>query len=206
MRKIYISGPITGKKGYVKDFEGAEEELRVLQMESVNPVKLLKDYAETHTYEETMDECLKLLSGCDGIYMIEGWEHSHGAIREWEYAKSAGIAIRYQEILPRMPPEAVARDTLMDALITSKGYFTEKYESRAYRAAMSAFNGATFLYTLGREKGWLNGEDADRIFGGEKNDGLFKQQSVRNCREMIRREQKEENRIAIERILARQKE
>ncbi|MCF7634828.1 MAG: hypothetical protein LLF82_000294 [Dehalococcoides mccartyi] len=43
---------------------------------------------------------LEILSRCDAIYMLEGWEQSTGAKSEHELARSIGKAILYDVLLP----------------------------------------------------------------------------------------------------------
>jgi len=38
---------------------------------------------------------LEILRRCDAIFMMEGWEKSQGAVREWELAKELDMPIIY---------------------------------------------------------------------------------------------------------------
>jgi hypothetical protein len=103
--KIYISGKMTGIENfnYYKFFE-KEKELSKLGFDVVNPAyeslklcheskRWLKDVAK----EEFMRNDLSILSGCDIIYMMTGWEDSPGAEEERERATELGLKIIYEE-------------------------------------------------------------------------------------------------------------
>ncbi len=87
MSKIYISGPITG----IDDFDKAEKELNSAGFSVVNPVKVLSQMPEDTEYEEYM--AMMMLSMCDSIYMLKGWEESTRANREYGYALATDITI-----------------------------------------------------------------------------------------------------------------
>lgn len=207
--KIYLSGPITGTKDARERFERAGEEIRRQNYEPANPEAELREYAKKHSYDEIMEECYKLLDSCDGIYMMTGWEHSRGALLEWEYAKANAIPVRYQDIMPRMPPEKTRRDVLADVFCSCAGYFTEKYQKGSYRSARDAYNAASIIYVMGLGEKLFTEEDGKRFFGQAKEDdyepGIFNTDQVRRCSEHIRAAQREENEAAIQRLLAHRK-
>lgn len=91
--KIYISGAITGTKDYMKRFEDAEEMLKNDGFNVVNPAKICEGMPDNTTYEEYMKIAFTLLGMCDGIYMLDGWEKSCGANREYGYAIAKGYKI-----------------------------------------------------------------------------------------------------------------
>ena len=49
------------------------------------------------SYEEYMKIDMSLLSICDTIYMLKGWENSRGANREYGYALGKRMTILYEE-------------------------------------------------------------------------------------------------------------
>ena len=49
------------------------------------------------TYNEYMKMSFELLSMCDTIYMMKGWEESKGANREYGFAVARGIKILMEE-------------------------------------------------------------------------------------------------------------
>ena len=95
LKKVYISGPITGTKDYLERFERIENELPLIHqgVEVINPAKVNANLPESTTWEEYMRMSLCMLSMCDGIYMMEGWQQSRGANLEYAYAKGMGITV-----------------------------------------------------------------------------------------------------------------
>ena len=89
--KIYISGPISHDPNHEVAFTNAEEYLKYLGYEVVNPVDIPdsefngpdRDVQRWHYF---MKESIKLLMCCDQIYMLEGWEESRGARLEQKIA------------------------------------------------------------------------------------------------------------------------
>lgn len=95
LKKVYISGPITGTKDYLEKFEDIETALVLIHqgVEVINPAKVNANLPESTTWEEYMRMSLCMLSMCDGIYMMEGWQQSRGANLEYAYAKGMGITV-----------------------------------------------------------------------------------------------------------------
>lgn len=93
MSRVYISGPITGIEDYMKNFDKAEKELKSVGYSVVNPAKVLSQMPEDTEYKEYKDMSMMMLSMCDGIYMLKGWEKSTGANREYGYALATDISI-----------------------------------------------------------------------------------------------------------------
>ena len=59
----------------------------------INPAKVNANLPESTTWKEYMRMSLCMLSMCDGIYMMEGWQQSRGASLEYAYAKGMGITV-----------------------------------------------------------------------------------------------------------------
>ena len=97
--KIYISGPVTGIDNYNENFSNAEEYLKDNGYKAViNPTKVNDILPEEYiSYEEYMKIDMSLLSICDTIYMLKGWENSRGANREYGYALGKRMTILYEE-------------------------------------------------------------------------------------------------------------
>lgn len=95
LKKVYISGPITGTKDYLEKFKDIETVLVLVHqgVEVINPAKVNANLPESTTWEEYMRMSLCMLSMCDGIYMMEGWQQSRGANLEYAYAKGMGITV-----------------------------------------------------------------------------------------------------------------
>lgn len=95
--RIYISGPITGTDDYQKRFANAEEYLRKLGYEVVNPARVNGQMPELK-WEEYMNMSMTMLSLCDMIFMLRGWKESRGAKLEHDYAVDRSIDTIYQKI------------------------------------------------------------------------------------------------------------
>ncbi len=95
-KKVYISGAIAhhdlAKRKLA--FGNAEERLRILGFEPVNPFKNgLPDDAH---WKEHMRVDIALLLDCQYIYMLMGWELSKGAKLELDVATSCGIKVLFE--------------------------------------------------------------------------------------------------------------
>lgn len=95
---VYISGCITnGGTQPVTDaierFAAAEQEVATLGHTPLNPC----DVAITSwTWRQCMNRAVRLLLEADGIYLLRGWENSHGARVEKQLAQGLGMTVLYQ--------------------------------------------------------------------------------------------------------------
>lgn len=97
MRRIYISGKITGDDNYKKKFEAATKALLKFFDNKVavfNPAML--DLGSDATWEQYMRKDIQMLCTCDTIYMLSDWKKSKGARFEHKVAKKLGIEIVYE--------------------------------------------------------------------------------------------------------------
>ena len=94
--RVYISGPITGVAFFRENFKRAEKDLKEKGYEVINPTSL-DDRLPLLEYEEHMKLGITLLDLCDAICMMDGWEESSGANREYAYALAAGKQIMMEE-------------------------------------------------------------------------------------------------------------
>lgn len=94
--KIYISGAITGTDDYMERFAKAEKELTEQGYSVVNPAKVNAQLPEDTNYEEYMKMSFCMLTMCDSIYMLKGWEKSCGANREYGYAIAKKKTVFYE--------------------------------------------------------------------------------------------------------------
>lgn len=83
MSVIYIAGPMTGKPGFNrKKFIETATLLWAAGHTVLNPAILPYGL----TYEHYMDISFAMLRGADEIYLLDGWEDSEGAKREFNQA------------------------------------------------------------------------------------------------------------------------
>lgn len=96
--KIYISGAITGTDNFMERFAKAEKKLSEQGYSVVNPAKVNAQLPSDTDYEDYMKMSFCMLSMCDAIYLLRGFEKSRGAKRELEFAKSEDMEIMYEEV------------------------------------------------------------------------------------------------------------
>lgn len=90
--RIYISGPMSGKKDFLNDFLQATQTIRSAGHIPVNPAALETVYPDADR-EEYLKFDLTLLAACDAVYFMPGWQESRGANREYGYALGLGKMI-----------------------------------------------------------------------------------------------------------------
>lgn len=95
--RVYISGAITGQINYFERFASAEDLLKKGGYEVVNPAEELAELPIGTAHERYMEKSLELLSTCDGIYMLDGYESSLGANIELKYAISHKMTICFEK-------------------------------------------------------------------------------------------------------------
>lgn len=89
MKRIYISGPMTGLPEYnFPAFTAEAERLRGLGFDVVNPAEINPDGG---TWEECMRRDVALLVTCDHVATLPGWDKSQGAQLEVYIADRLGI-------------------------------------------------------------------------------------------------------------------
>lgn len=102
MRKVFISGKITGEQidecfhkfaEASLDVCGLEREDQIIEI--VNPLRLEGIYFGI-SHKEAMEICFKELKTCSHIYMLKDWKDSKGAMMEHQFALDNGIKIIYQ--------------------------------------------------------------------------------------------------------------
>lgn len=104
--KVYISGPITGTKDYMERFSKAQKYLESKGYSVINPALVNSNLPKDTTYGEYMTMSLTMLTMCDTIYLLKGYEDSEGALIELNSAKLFGCKILYEmtpaHIYPRL--------------------------------------------------------------------------------------------------------
>lgn len=90
-KKIYISGAISTnpdyKKQFTEKFRELESDYTVLTPLFINAELSWKDYMRID---------LAMISVCDAVYMMKGWEDSRGAKIEQFFAEINGKEIIYE--------------------------------------------------------------------------------------------------------------
>ena len=92
MKRIYISGPMTGMPELnFPAFHAEAARLTALGYEVVNPAKLNPD-PETGWRERMRNDLAALLT-CDALALMDGWQKSAGAHLEMHVAHRVGMEI-----------------------------------------------------------------------------------------------------------------
>lgn len=94
--KVYISGGITGADidATRMKFKHAEEFINCLGLKGVNPFD--NGLEDKCPWIDHMCRDIKLLYGCDAIYMLEGWNNSLGACIEYDIAIRLGKEVLFE--------------------------------------------------------------------------------------------------------------
>lgn len=96
--RVFISGKISGlsRDEAVKRFSDAETLLQQMDFDTVNPINSGLD--SESTWFNHMNESIRLLGGCDAIFMLSNWRESRGAKIEHNFAVGAGLAVMFEDI------------------------------------------------------------------------------------------------------------
>ena len=93
-KRCYLSGAITGVLNYKSNFKYWEEQLHGFTgWTIVNPAKVNAGMPDNTAYDEYMEICETLMSMCDRIFLMPGWENSRGASYEKQWAAMHGLKI-----------------------------------------------------------------------------------------------------------------
>ena len=91
MKKVYISGPITGKRNLNRAaFESAAGTVSGLGLAPINPHDLCEPEWD---WSKCMRADIAGLCECDAILMLKGWRHSKGARLEMYIASELGLRV-----------------------------------------------------------------------------------------------------------------
>jgi hypothetical protein len=95
--RIYIAGKMRGHPSFqFEEFFVQARRLKELGWQVINPAEEdAKRLAQgiTLTYREVLAEDIKLVSTCDAIYMLKGWEDSGGATAEHAFAVACELEV-----------------------------------------------------------------------------------------------------------------
>lgn len=93
---VYIAGPMSGIYNYNRPaFFAAARQLAEAGHVPINPATL-PTTLDDKTY---MPICTSMIDGADAVYLLDGWEHSGGAMAEFAYARRQGKQIVTQASL-----------------------------------------------------------------------------------------------------------
>lgn len=94
VKKVYLSGPITGiETKSVHIFSAAEQFLTQQGFDVINPWRLNHDHRKR--WEDYMAVDILALLECDAVYMLPGWETSRGARLEYAIACARDMDIYF---------------------------------------------------------------------------------------------------------------
>lgn len=96
--RVYLSGPMSGipRAKYARHFAEMQAHLEHNGCSVINPVMTDAAMPDDLTYEDRMKIDLCLIELCDAICLLDGWEKSCGANREYGYAIARGLQIMFE--------------------------------------------------------------------------------------------------------------
>ena len=97
-RFIYLSGPMTNDEGYMKKFNNAADQLLEIDPDLiiVNPATMIQHSGcldNGSDYRRILDIDKEIISSCDAICLLPGWENSKGCREEVETAITEALDI-----------------------------------------------------------------------------------------------------------------
>lgn len=94
MKRIYLSGPMTGLPELnFPAFHAAAAALRAQGFQVTNPAEI--NVGGDKTWEACMRADIKALCDCDTLLLLPGWQHSRGAHLELQIAHRLGLSIDF---------------------------------------------------------------------------------------------------------------
>lgn len=132
--KIYISGKISGQKkeDVVRRFTDAESLLSEIGFEVVNPLKNGLDF--NAPWDEHMVRDIKLLFGCDAVFMMDGWIDSTRAQIEYDIATRMKKTIWFESIIVRAN-QRIQR--IKNAIHAVTGLQMDEYQRKGNKTMLS---------------------------------------------------------------------
>lgn len=84
--RLYLSGPISSDPMFKEKFSKAQSALTLKGYRVVNPANLYMVLDKQSTWEDYLTIDAELLSMCDMLVQLPGWENSLGCQREYGIA------------------------------------------------------------------------------------------------------------------------
>lgn len=100
MKRVYLSGAVSGTDDYIKRFINLEQLVRrnLSDVEVVNPVRILGQMPVSN-YQQYIKLALQLLDTCDYILIMDNSEQSKGVWLEYSYATCMDKEVIYEDKL-----------------------------------------------------------------------------------------------------------
>lgn len=93
MKRIYISGPMTGYANLNRDaFDRARDSLTSQGVHAVSPADIVPP-SKTPEWSDYLRADIAALVTCDGVATLPGWESSRGAQLEVHVAHALGMTV-----------------------------------------------------------------------------------------------------------------
>lgn len=99
--RVYISGPISGTTDFRERFRVAAERLTKLGIDFVNPAELYKAMPGA-AHQDYLAVCMRMISTCNAILMLPGFEKSEGCLAEFDLAKKLNMPV-WLDLLGTVP-------------------------------------------------------------------------------------------------------
>lgn len=97
---VYLSGSVSQDANYYDHFEYVENLLSEKDFDTVNPVVECKNaFPNGAEWSDYIRFDLRLLTYCNAICMLDGWEKSKGATLEKTVADALGFEVMYEKDL-----------------------------------------------------------------------------------------------------------
>jgi len=149
VKRIYISGPITGVDDAKEVFANKANELKSKypDAEIINPAEIiLPDFC---TQDDYIAFCMNLLKYADEVCMLSGWMESKGSRIEYDYAVSHGISIDETDDWSKVP---------IDTPILVRNFNDDLWKRRYFagfkNGYVQAFLGGCTSWTTANITGW----------------------------------------------------
>ncbi|AYD89693.1 DUF4406 domain-containing protein [Actinomyces lilanjuaniae] len=94
--RLYVAGPVTGVEDDQAAFASAAARLRAAGYDVCDPAGLARPdgRAQDSEWVAWMRTTTRMLTICDGVALLPGWERSRGAVVEADWARAVGLPVR----------------------------------------------------------------------------------------------------------------